>query len=109
MYVTIFSSILIYSIILIVIYKFYPVIKKKLLNRINEKKPQEVEFQNTKRFFNAKSKCFDCEKQINKHNKSQYNLVHPTKCFDCEKQIDKNYNKSKSNIGHSSKCFSCEG
>ena len=86
MYVTIFSSILIYSIILIVIYKFYPVIKKKLLNRINEKKPQEVEFQNTKRFFNAKSKCFDCEKQINK-----------------------NYNKSKSNIGHSSKCFSCEG
>lgn len=86
--------------------KYYPYIQE-FMNNINNKEPVK-EIITPKRIFNAKSKCFDCERQINKFNKSEYNLVHPTKCFDCERQINKNYNNLNSNLGHSSKCFSCE-
>tara|TARA_B110000211_G_scaffold161730_1_gene182895 strand:- start:13 stop:291 length:279 start_codon:yes stop_codon:yes gene_type:complete len=85
--------------------KYYPVIKE-FMNNINKETVKEIT--PTKRIFNAKSKCFDCERQINQLNKSEYNLVHPTKCFDCERQINKKYNNLNSNLGHSSKCFSCE-
>ena len=96
------------SIILIIvgiIYKFYPKIKGVFIKN----KSIEIPIQHTpKRIFNSKSKCFDCEKQINKYNTSAYNLVHPTKCFDCEKQIERMYNNKNSNLGHSTKCFTCE-
>uniref|UniRef100_A0A6C0B340 Uncharacterized protein n=1 Tax=viral metagenome TaxID=1070528 RepID=A0A6C0B340_9ZZZZ len=93
----------------LVLCKFYPKIKEFMSNIININKKEPVkEYVPHKRIFNAKSKCFDCERQINQFNTTKYNLVHPTKCFDCEKQINKPYNNLKSNLGHSSKCFSCE-
>jgi len=78
---------------------------KELL--VNNKIPVKEDI-SIKKIYNGKSKCFDCERQVNQTNKSEYNLVHPTKCFDCERQITKNYNNNRSNLGHSSKCFSCE-
>ena len=86
--------------------KYYPFIKELMTNIGHKEVVKEII--PTKKIFNAKSKCFDCERQINHVNKSAYNLVHPTKCFDCERQIDKQYNNLNSNLGHSSKCFSCE-
>ena len=96
------------SIILIIvgaIYRFYPKIKGVFI----KKNPVVQPVPNPpRRIFNAKSKCFDCEKQINRYNTTAYNLVHPTKCFDCEKQIERMYNNKNSNLGHSTKCFTCE-
>ena len=84
----------------------YPKILK-LCKRKPKKVKEETVIQKP-RTFNGKSKCFSCERQINKENDSQYNLVHPTKCFSCERQIDKTYNSRRSNLGHSTKCFDCE-
>ncbi len=89
----------------ILVYRFYPEIKEYFIQNRKVVEEQPVVHQ---RIFNAKSKCFDCEKQINKYNTSAYNLIHPTKCFDCENQIDKMYNSKNSNLGHSTKCFTCE-
>lgn len=91
----------------LLIFKFHPNIIESLINKNTNKEPIKA-IETTKRMFNAKSKCFDCERQINRFNNTQYNLIHPTKCFDCEKQINKKYNGGNSNLGHSSKCFSCE-
>ena len=67
------------SIILIIvgiIYKYYPNIKGVFI----KKKTVEPKIQTVhKRIFNAKSKCFDCEKQ----SKNPY-MTGPTKCFSCD-------------------------
>ena len=64
------------------VFKFYPTIKEFLVNKCGHNKVPVEEVEVTKRIFSAKSKCFDCERQINKFNKSKFNLIHPTKCFD---------------------------
>jgi len=103
----IYVLIILFMIIIgIVIQQYSPIISKFLNSNKEIKTPEPIEYQN--KIFNGKSKCFDCERQINMTNNTAYNLVHPTKCFDCEAQIDKTYNGRNSNIGHSSKCFNCE-
>ena len=84
----------------------YPVILK--LFKKEPKKVKEEFVVEKPKVFNGKSKCFSCERQINKNNKTPYNFIHPTKCFSCERQIEKMYNTKRSNLGHSTKCFDCE-
>tara|TARA_B110000971_G_scaffold110355_2_gene113045 strand:- start:7783 stop:8112 length:330 start_codon:yes stop_codon:yes gene_type:complete len=90
----------------IVLRQYSPQIYDFLQSNKEIKIEEPIQYKN--KIFNGKSKCFDCERQINMTNNTPYNLVHPTKCFDCEAQIANNYNGRSSNIGHSSKCFTCE-
>ena len=97
---------LIIIIIIVAVNKYYPKVLEFL--KTNKPQPKSNPIIPSKKIFNGKSKCFDCEAQVNNYNKTPYNLIHPTKCFDCERQINQQYNGLRSNLGHSTKCFTCE-
>ena len=53
----------------------------------------------------ARSKCFDCESQINYPNKYK---SHSSKCFSCEHDLEKRYGAEYGFFAQPNKCFDCE-